>query len=226
MTDVAPRKKLLFFVTEDWYFVSHRLPLAIAARDAGYDVTVVTRVRNNAAPIEGAGIRLIPFEIARASLNPFSEFWALARLVRVYRRERPDIAHHVAMKPVLYGSVAALFANRPKLINAMAGVGWLFISDGWLARSIRPIVRLLLGKAMASGLALVQNPDDEKLLAHLGVPTDQIRRIAGSGVDVTAFFAPARGAGRTGCRASVAVAVGQGRRRIRRGGAPNCRKWH
>src|SRR5712692_1515418 len=42
--DAARAAKLLFLVTEDWYFVSHRLELAVAARQAGYDVVVATRV--------------------------------------------------------------------------------------------------------------------------------------------------------------------------------------
>lgn len=184
---VGPRKKLLFFVTEDWYFVSHRLPLAVAARKAGYDVCVVTRARKHARQIEGAGLRLIPFELARGGINPLSELWTLLRLIQVYRRERPDIAHHVAMKPVLYGSIAARFGRPPRMLNALAGMGWLFISDGWLAGRLKPAVRYTLGKVMSSGLALVQNPDDQRLLLHLGVPAENVRRIAGSGVDLVLF---------------------------------------
>jgi UDP-N-acetyl-D-galactosamine dehydrogenase len=36
------RPVLCYLVTEDWYFISHRLPMAIAAKDAGYDVHVAT----------------------------------------------------------------------------------------------------------------------------------------------------------------------------------------
>ena len=91
------RPKLLFVVTEDWYFVSHRLLLAAAAREAGYDVAVATRVRKHAEAIRRAGIRVIPFELSRRFGNPIKELMGLYLL---YRREHPDIVHHVALKPV------------------------------------------------------------------------------------------------------------------------------
>ena len=180
-------RKLLFFVTEDYYFVSHRLPLAVAARSQGYDVCVVTRMRGAGDVIRAAGLRLVPFEIARGSLNPFADLGTLARLVAVYRRERPDIVHHVAMKPVLYGSVAARIAGVPHVINALAGMGWMFTSRRGAARWLTPIVRTALRRLVRRGIALVQNPDDEALLTQLGVPATRIRRIAGSGVDLERF---------------------------------------
>lgn len=179
--------KLLFFVTEDYYFVSHRLGLALAAQAHGYDVTVVTRVRQHGDVIRGAGLRLIPFEIARSSLNPFTEVATLLRLVSLYGRERPDLVHHVAMKPILYGSIAARLAGRPAVVNAVAGMGWLFTSrTGW-ARWLSGPVRNILARALRAGISLVQNPDDVQLLAELGVPRSRIRRVPGSGIDVGAF---------------------------------------
>lgn len=179
--------RILYFVTEDWYFCSHRLPLAVAARNAGYDVTVVTRVRDHGETIRQAGLRLVPFEISRSGTNPLRELWTVWRLFEVYRRIRPDIAHHVAMKPVLYGSLVARLVGVPGVINALAGMGWLFTSAGGGARLIKRGVRAALRRLLAHGLALVQNPDDAELLARLGVPTESIRRIAGSGVDLERF---------------------------------------
>ena len=101
--------KLLYFVTEDWYFCSHRLPLAVAAKSVGYDVSVVTHVSSHGEVIRREGIRLIPFDLSRRGMNPLSELAVLARLIKVYRKEKPDILHHVAMKPVLYGSLARVF---------------------------------------------------------------------------------------------------------------------
>jgi glycosyltransferase involved in cell wall biosynthesis len=185
---LAPRApKLLFFVTEDYYFVSHRLRLAVAAQAAGYDVAVVTRVRDAADVIRDAGIRVIPFENERSSFNALREVGTLLRLVRVYRRERPDVLHHVAMKPVLYGSIAARITGQARVINALAGMGWLFTSAGGPVRWLMPMVRTVLGSAAKSGTALVQNVDDEQLLVQLGVPRSRIRRIPGSGVDLDVF---------------------------------------
>lgn len=179
--------RLLYFVTEDWYFCSHRLPLAIAARDGGYDVTVVTRVREHGEAIRAAGLRLEPFEIARSGMNPWRELLTLVRLVALYRRVRPDIVHHVAMKPVLYGSLAAYLIGVRGVINALAGMGWLFTSAAGGARVLKHGVRMVLGRLLARGIALVQNPDDAELLARLGVPRETVRRIAGSGVDLVRF---------------------------------------
>jgi glycosyltransferase involved in cell wall biosynthesis len=186
---IAPqrRRKLCFFVTEDWFFVSHRLPLAVAARAAGYDVCVATRVRNHGEVIRAAGLQLLPFENSRSGVNPIAELSTVLRLIRLWRRERPDIVHHVAMKPVLYGSIAARLAKTPNVINALAGMGWLVTSGTGLARWLKPVVRWVLGRLLRTGTVVVQNPDDALLLTRLGVPEWRIRRIAGSGADLHRF---------------------------------------
>lgn len=183
MTD----RKLLFFITEDYYVVSHRLSLAVAARQAGYDVAVITRVREHGETIRAAGLRLIPFDNERSRLNPFKEFWTLVRLVRIYRREKPDLVHHVAMKPVLYGSLASRLSGRPATVNALAGMGWLFTSGDGLAQRLKPLVRWALTRALRRGVVVVQNPDDAGLVAQLGVSPSRIRQIAGSGVNLNEF---------------------------------------
>lgn len=181
--------KLLYFVTEDWYFCSHRLPLAIAARDAGYEVVVVTRVREHGEIIHQAGLKLVPFELSRRGMNPLAELSMFARLVAVYRREKPDLVHHVAMKPVLYGSLAARLAGVPCVINALAGLGWLFTSGSRHARLLRGPVAAALRMALGRTVTIVQNPDDQSALVSLGVPLDGIRMVRGSGVD-TGVYAP------------------------------------
>jgi glycosyltransferase involved in cell wall biosynthesis len=178
--------RLLFVVTEDWYFVSHRLPLAVAARKAGFDVAVATRVHEHGEQIVAADIRLIPFELSRQSGNPFSEVF---RLIRLYRLEQPTIVHHVALKPVLFGTLAARLARVPFIVNAIAGLGWLFSSSGRLAKFMRPWVRLVLTRLLAAPnvRTIVQNPDDHALLVHAGLQPTQLRLIRGAGVDVNTF---------------------------------------
>jgi glycosyltransferase involved in cell wall biosynthesis len=149
----------------------------------------VTRLREHGDVIRAAGLRLIPFENVRSGLNPLREVHTLCRLIRLYRRERPDVVNHVAMKPVLYGSIAARLARVPVVVNAVAGMGWLFTSHDGVARWLTSGVRRALGRLLSTGVALVQNPDDARLLAQFGVPETRIRRIAGSGVDL-ARFAP------------------------------------
>jgi glycosyltransferase involved in cell wall biosynthesis len=181
--------RILFVVTEDWYFVSHRLALAVAAQAAGFEVVVATRVGRHGEAIRAAGIRLVPFGLARSYGNPLREILAL---VRLYRRERPDIVHHVALKPIVYGAVAAWLARVPAQVNAVVGLGWLFTSTKGVMRLIRPAARWILASLlrMRGSLTIVQNPDDRALLVRSHLPESRIRLIRGAGVDTT-VFAPA-----------------------------------
>ena len=180
------KPKLLFVATEDWYFVSHRLPLAVEALAANFDVVVATRVREHADIIQKAGIRLIPFEISRRAGNPLRELIALALL---YRREQPDIVHHVALKPILYGSLAVWLGGSYAQVNAVAGLGWLFISRSPSVRLVIPAIRWLLARLLSAPRCrvIVQNPDDSKVLSQAGVPDSNLRMVRGAGVDTTKF---------------------------------------
>jgi glycosyltransferase involved in cell wall biosynthesis len=181
------KPKLLFVVTEDWYFVSHRLQLAIAASEAGYEVVVATRMAKHADIIQKAGIRLIPFELSRRTGNPMLEFWAL---VKLYRREKPDIVHHVALKLVLYGALAVRFTNISAQVNAVTGLGWLYMSNNPIVRFGRPLITWFLARLLNStnSRVIVQNPDDEELLTKAGVLQSRIRMVQGAGVDTDKFL--------------------------------------
>lgn len=184
------RPKLLFVVTEDWYFCSHRLALAQWLGTQGYDVTVATRVREHEETIRAAGIQLIPIDFDRRGKNPWRESLFVARLTGIYRTARPDIVHHVGLKPVLYGSVAAMIAGVPGVVNALAGLGYVFSSRKLAARLLRPGVRLAfrLLFSRANTRIIVQNPNDlETLVGTCGVPRSQLRLIRGSGVNMDHF---------------------------------------
>lgn len=184
------RKKLLFLVTEDWYFCSHRLPPARAAQQAGYDIIVATRVGSRGADIAAEGFKLVPIAMQRRSRNPFRELAAIAQIVKIYWRERPDVVHHVALKPVLYGSLAAFIVRGPVVVNALAGMGFLFSSTSRLASVLRTVVSRLFRLLLNAGrnLLILQNPDDEAMLVNSGlVAAKRVRLIRGSGVDIQRF---------------------------------------
>lgn len=193
MTRVAttlPKPKLLYLVSEDWYFVSHRLPLAVAALKAGFDVVVVTRVDKAGDAIRAAGVRLIPIPFNRSGLNPFEALKTLATLRALYRSEAPDIVHHVAMTPVIYGSIAAAMAGGRSQVNALMGLGYVFTSTDLKARLLRAPVAALLRLTLRARRTrvIVQNSDDFKLLEHSGFARSQdLRLIRGSGVDPRQF---------------------------------------
>lgn len=177
----APR--LLFVVTEDWYFVSHRLPLARAAREAGFDVWVAARATGREREIMAEGVQFVPLNLSRRGGNPPLE---LFRLIRLYRRVHPDILHLVALKPVLFGGIAAALAGLPRVVGAVAGLGWLFLSQRRLVRLVRPWIKRSLALVFSARgrRAIVQNPDDQDLLQRSGVPEAHIEVIRGAGVDV------------------------------------------
>lgn len=184
--------RLLFVVTEDWYFMSHRLHLAQAAMAAGFSVGVVTRVSTLGRTIENFGITLFNWRIRRRSYNPFAELRAIGQLIAVYRRFKPDIVHHVALKPVIYGALAGSLAHVDRMVQALGGLGFVFTSRRLSARILRPVVKTLYSAALAgkNTRLIIQNRDDAHLLTRAGViHRDRIRLIRGSGVD-TDVFAP------------------------------------
>jgi len=182
------RPKLLFLVTEDWYFCSHRLPVARAARDAGFAIAVATRVREHGEAIRAEGFELFPLRWKRRGDGVFAHLRAVRQIVRLYRSERPDILYHVALKPVLFGGLAARLAfaggGRPVLLSAVMGLG---------TSAAAPRRRRALGRALCwvtnGGTALVQNPEDRDALIGFGLDPARIALIRGSGVD-PGYFAP------------------------------------
>lgn len=183
-------KKLLFFVSEDWYFHSHRLPLASAALEKGFEVLLVTRVNRHKEIIEKQGIRVIPLTLKRRGKNPFQEIKTILSLINIYLKEKPDITHHVAIKPVIYGSIAAKIARIPAVVNALTGLGYVFTSNDLKARIMRPIVEIAYRNLLNGPKTKVifQNNDDLGELERANVLSrKQAVIIRGSGVNTTVF---------------------------------------
>lgn len=180
----APRPRLIFVVTEDWYFLSHRLPMAEAARDAGFEVLVATRVTGGASAIREQGFTLHAVPFARGRLSPLATLRTVLALRKIYRTVRPDIIHHVSLQPTLLGLLATL-GRRVQCINALTGLGYTFTSRSLKARLIRPLLRTMLRRLLDRDgmISLVQNPDDLASLTGISVPERRIRVIPGSGVD-------------------------------------------
>jgi len=184
--------RVLFFVGADWYFWSHRLTIARAARDAGYEVLVLTHVDRFGESMRQEGFTVVPIEFVRGFGSFFYELKAFLAVARAYRRVRPDLVHQVSPKCILYGSLAARLSGVRVLVNTLPGLGYLFTSRQWRSRLLRPFVtnafRLLL--AGRHTRVIVQNPDDRIDLARRRVvPERNLVLIRGSGVD-TARFAP------------------------------------
>jgi len=183
-------RRILFLLANDWYFYWHRLAVAerIAAR--GCDVHVAAPEGRFRAAIEAAGLRFHPIQIDRQGLNPFRDLATVKGVVELYRTVKPDLVHHVAVKPMIYGSIAAKITHVPVIINAMPGLGYVFVSRHLTARLIRPGVaaafRLLVNAR--NSRVIVENRDDMKRWVAWGVMRpDRIVVSPGCGVDVDSF---------------------------------------
>jgi glycosyltransferase involved in cell wall biosynthesis len=182
-------KKLFIVVNVDWFFLSHRLPIALAAKKAGFDVTIVSCNTGRAAEIENHGLKFIDAPFTRSGTNILEELSLVKFLTKLYKQHRPDIVHHVTLKPAIYGSLAARRAGIGNTINAISGLGYNF-TDG--RKGIKQmILAMLLKRAFSSDKLqfIFQNMDDVGVFKTLGLVSDdnQIHLIKGSGVDLNEF---------------------------------------
>ncbi|HCI48335.1 MAG TPA: glycosyltransferase family 1 protein [Holosporales bacterium] len=190
--NIRPMTKLLYLVTEADYFFSHRYALAKAAQQQGYEVSVATVPGTHRQRLLDEGFRLYPLtKMTRAGLHPLKQFLSFLEIYKIYRTEKPDMVHHVAMKPVLYGTLAARLAGVKCVVNALTGLGYLFISPSVKAKFLRFWVwtsfRFLFKGPKC--VLILQNKDDFQLFSKT-VPPQNLALIRGSGVDIKHFSPP------------------------------------
>jgi glycosyltransferase involved in cell wall biosynthesis len=183
-------RRLLFVVNDTAFFVSHRLPLAIAAQDAGFNIDLAALDTGGLDDIRAHGISYHPLAVDRTGINPLREFRLLGQLIRLMRAVRPTILHTVTIKPVLYGGIAARLLGVPSLVSAVSGLGIVFMNDDTKMSLVRWFVgglyRLALGHR--NSCTIFQNPDDLRHMVNAGlVSSKRTILIRGSGVDISAF---------------------------------------
>ena len=189
-------RRILLFANTEWYLYNFRRSLACSIRDCGYEVLLLSPPGVYGGKLRDLGLHWQSVPMERRSLNPLREAVLLWRLIRLMRQERPDVVHGFTIKCAVYGSLAARLAGVPARVNAVAGMGYVFISDSPKARLLRPLVRMLLKLALGGRNArlILQNPDDVALFRQARlVDPDHVRLILGSGVDCERF-SPAPGA--------------------------------
>jgi glycosyltransferase involved in cell wall biosynthesis len=177
--------KLAYIVTEDWAFYRHRLPMARAARAAGFEVHVLTRVAERRNEIEREGFTLHAMPWARSRNSPAAVARDIAQLRATLRAIAPAVVHNVALKPALLGSLAVTGLGQTAVINSITGLGSTFLDQSLRGRAVNAGVGLALRALLARtrSCTVVQNPQDYAAIAQLGLPTRQIVLIPGSGVD-------------------------------------------
>ena len=191
MTAQPPR--VLMVLNDAPFFISHRLPLALVARDAGCAVHIAAPFEAGPVAImEDAGLVHHDIPLRRGARALIGELALVAAIWRVVRRVRPDVMHAVTMKPVLYGGLVARAARVPAVVHAITGLGYLFVTEGTSARLQRAIIKSFYRFALdhRNAHAIFQNPDDLRLFRDAGLVDPAITSmIKGCGVDMT-LFAP------------------------------------
>lgn len=181
-------KTVIYLVANDRYFYTHRLTLGLEAQKQGYNVIVAGPALGWHKRIAEKGLTFAPITFDRGGLNPFKELQTLWQIIQLYRRIKPQVVHHVALKPSLLGTLAARLCRVPRIINAVSGLGEIF--TGAAHRLLRGIIKLCMGTVWRSKAVhtLVQNPDDKAELESVLSP-HAITLVYGAGVDL-AHFAP------------------------------------
>lgn len=180
-------QRILFVVNAPEFFLSHRLPLALAAQKAGFDVHVATAEGPEVQSIQPLGFthHLVPF--TRSGQNPLNELKTLISLIKLFKTLKPSLVHLITIKPVLYGGIAARVTGIKAVVSAVSGLGTVFIAETAIARLRRWLVIVMYRFAFnQKRLSVIfQNPDDRDVLLFLKtLKSQQVRMIRGSGVDL------------------------------------------
>lgn len=196
---MTKKGKLFIVVNVDWFFLSHRKDIGLRAQGAGWDVTIVTADTGKLKDIEAIGLKVLNLPMSRSGMNIMEELKTLNWLRKLYKREKPDVVHHVGMKTILWGTLAAKFSRVKGVVNAISGLGGFFAEDnkGLLAKVMPRVLRFShkLGKIKAESgelrdrlLCIFQNDDDWGLYVKHGIIRhEQGRFIKGSGVSLADF---------------------------------------
>jgi glycosyltransferase involved in cell wall biosynthesis len=183
-------RRLLFVVNDTAFFVSHRLPVALAAQEAGFEIDLAALDTGGLEKIRAHGIRHHPLAVDRTGINPLRDVRLLCQLIRLIQAVRPTLVHTVTIKPVLYGGIAARLRRVPSLVSAVSGLGTVFVDDDRTSSLVRLVVRALYRLALGhrNSCAIFQNPDDLRHMVDAGlVASEHTVLIRGSGVDVALF---------------------------------------
>lgn len=182
--------RILFLYADDTYFWRNRLGLACEMRDQGFDVVLMAPVSNYRSEIEKEGIRVIPWKLSRRSINPFRELPSFLQVLKVYRRERPDIVQHETLKAIIHGGVAARLSREIPSVNIICGLGAIFMRSDIKMSIIRRVLLRILSTVFSSPTAQVvfQNDHDRELLVSANVvKSEQSHVTPGNGVRIERF---------------------------------------
>lgn len=184
-------KTLLILVSHLSFFISHRLELAISAKNLGYNVKVAFgELDTDISYLTKNGFENFHVPIQRGGTNIFRDFKSLYFIWSLFRKVRPDIVHLVSIKPYLYGGIIARLSRVPCVVSAVSGLGSLFIHEDFISRFLRLLIYPFYQIAFnhPNQKVIVQNQEDANLLVKWGVLNlKKVRLIRGSGVKIENF---------------------------------------
>jgi len=180
-------KKILFIVNVDWFFISHRLPLALEALKRGYKVDIACGITDKKEYLESFGFKIHNLNISRSGTGLVNELKLINEIYRLIKKINPEVIHFISIKPVLYGGIASRFLNIRKKVFSIPGLGFIFINKGIKASIIRFIIKMMYSVALGgkNSHVIVQNKDDKNIIKSIKkLPMTLIR---GSGVDLNQY---------------------------------------
>ena len=182
--------KLLFVVNVDWFFLSHRLPIALEALRQGYEVHIATALTDKITVLQDHGFVVHPLSLDRSDAGFWGAWISFRQIYGVCEDVKPDVVHLVTIKSVLFGGLAARLSRVPAVVSAISGLGFVFVSRGIKAKIRRWLVGILYRFALGHHnlKVIFQNPDDLACLAKFAHLAEQKATIIrGSGADLTQY---------------------------------------
>jgi len=182
--------RILFVGNSGPVFLTHRLPLVLATLKAGHEVHVALPPSPVSQQIASYDYVYHEISLSRSSINPFTEIRSLVYLYFLYRKIKPDLIHHVTMKPVLYGSLAAYLAKIPAVANTLSGLGYVFTTQNLKAKFLCTLVKFIFRVSFLhpNNRVIFQNPENLSAFVSFGlIRKENVVLIKGSGVDTDIF---------------------------------------
>ena len=154
-------KKIALIANSGWYIYNFRLDLIKDIRDAGYYLEIITPLDDYVKIIRNDNYNHTEWKLWRKSINPVKEIRSIINLIKIYRKIKPDIVHHFTIKSCLYGTIAAKFSNVKNVVNAITGLGHVFVGRNLttkiLKKALLPIYRIIFRSRRSN--IIFQNDD-------------------------------------------------------------------
>ncbi len=187
------KKKILLIANSYWYIYNFRRSLIKLLVKKGYEIKIVCPTNETKINFLSKNkIPILNWNLHRRSINPIRELGSIIQLISIYKTEKPDLVHHFTIKACIYGTIAAKFSKTYLVINAITGLGHMFLGAERKHKLMRFIIKPIYKYIFTAKRSKVifQNVDDQEKLLNMGfIKKTNTKIIRGSGVDIN-FFKP------------------------------------